>query len=373
MEALKPKQIVLLGIGHTHAHLVREWKQEPLPNAKLICVSDSSNAAYSGMLPGTLAGQYRPEQMLIDLPSFCRSANVELIVDAARSVDPAQKTVTTTSGQTLAYDLLSIGIGSKPIIQIPGADHPGFIPIKPMQTFLDRLSFRLAAIQSRDSPSITVVGGGLGGIEIAFCLERRLRRSGEPAFSIALIQRDEQIAAGLKTSTRKRIHQNLEQRGIEVLTSVAATAIEDDRLILSNGTSRSGDVVIWAAHAIAPEWVSGLPLEHDERGFLLTRPTLQTRDHDDIFVVGDTGTIAENPHPKAGVFAVRQGPVLWENIRRQLEGKPLEEFHPQREFLKLINLGSGEAIGEYRGWSFEGRWVWWMKDFIDRRFISQYQ
>jgi hypothetical protein len=54
------------------------------------------------------------------------------------------------------------------------------------------------------------------------------------------------------------------------------------------------------------------------------------------------------------------------------DGRPLRPYRPQTSFLRLINTGDGRAIGEYRGFTFEGRWCWWLKDWIDRRFIDQF-
>jgi NADH dehydrogenase FAD-containing subunit len=92
-----------------------------------------------------------------------------------------------------------------------------------------------------------------------------------------------------------------------------------------------------------------------------------------IFVVGDSGTIRESPTPKAGVYAVREGPILWKNLARRREGRPLVPYRPQRGFLKLLNTGDGGAIGEFDGLSFQGRWCWALKDFLDRRFGDQYR
>jgi hypothetical protein len=119
------------------------------------------------------------------------------------------------------------------------------------------------------------------------------------------------------------------------------------------------------------EVVSGLPL--DEEGFLLTEATLKTTADAPVFAVGDAGTIRNQPVPKAGVYAVRQGPVLWENLRRALRGEPLKPYRPQQRFLKLLNRGDGTALGEYGQTSFEGAWAWRLKDWIDVRFVEKYQ
>ncbi|NND97062.1 MAG: selenide, water dikinase SelD, partial [Pirellulaceae bacterium] len=115
----------------------------------------------------------------------------------------------------------------------------------------------------------------------------------------------------------------------------------------------------------------GLPL--DERGFLATDHTLRSISAAPIFAVGDTGTIVHESLPKAGVYAVRQGPVLWENIKRILDGDPLETYRPQRSFLKLLNTGDGRAIGQWKGFAWSGRSMMWLKEWIDGGFMEKYR
>ena len=134
------------------------------------------------------------------------------------------------------------------------------------------------------------------------------------------------------------------------------------------------DSLIWAVGAGSLDVFrdSGLPL--DEHGYVLTRPTLQTLGDDRVFAVGDCATLEDWPAtPKAGVYAVRQGPFIADNLRRVVAGRPLRRYRPQPDFLTLLNLGDGHALGAKWGTSFEGRWVMDLKDRIDRKFMRKFQ
>jgi sulfide:quinone oxidoreductase len=92
---------------------------------------------------------------------------------------------------------------------------------------------------------------------------------------------------------------------------------------------------------------------------------------DRLFAVGDCASLPGMP--KAGVYAVRGGRVLAENLGRRAQGRALRVYRPQRGFLSLLNFGDGTAAGAWRGIGFEGRWAMWLKDRIDRRYLEGYR
>ena len=136
---LASRRILLVGAGHTNLHIVRMWMQQPIVDASLTLISPFPCATYSGMLPGTLAGLYAPSDMEIDLHRLTRFAGVELIVDEAIAVDAVRKEVLFRERPPVTYDIASIGVGSVPLQIDRLKTHPGFVPIKPMFTALQRL------------------------------------------------------------------------------------------------------------------------------------------------------------------------------------------------------------------------------------------
>ncbi len=175
-------------------------------------------------------------------------------------------------------------------------------------------------------------------------------------------------------STIKKTAKLAVNRNIEIVTDARVCEVVRDHLRLADGRSIAFDIVIWATGAIGAPLLGQLGLENDDRGFLLTRPNLETTRLDRVFAVGDTGTIIGSQISKAGVYAVRQGPVLMKNIQRLVSGSSqLEDYHPQTDFLKLINLGNDQAIMEFKGRTFAGHWCWKLKNHIDVKFIRKYQ
>lgn len=383
MNATLPNQdIVLIGAGHTHCHIIRMWKMSAPRNVRLTCISDFSVATYSGMLPGTLAGLYDREQMQIDLVRLCAAAGVRFIKADVEGLDLARREVLLADRAALPYDVLSIGIGSVPsgLNEVADADDAESgerpIPIKPMQTFLARLDQRLrrAAEAAGDRAlRIAVVGGGVAGVEITLGLTPHVKNLLGTAPELVMIDRHEQLARGLSDKAVGRLGEELARREVEIILGQSVARVSKGAVQLNDGREVLADLVLWTTGAEAPPLLGKLGLPTDDWGFLLTEPTLQSVSGEPIFAVGDTGTIHNHSTPKAGVYAVRQGPVLWQNLNRRLNGLPLEEYKPQHGFLKLLSTGDGRAIADYKGFSATARWCWKLKDRIDRRFMEKYQ
>lgn len=377
MNSTLPKNdIVLLGVGHTNAHVLRMWRMSPLADARLTCVSNFPTTTYSGMLPGVLAEQYPQQRMEIDLVRLCSAANARLVIGHVTGMNLAEKQLLFDDRVPLPFDFLSIGMGSVPMTRGIDRTDRSTVTIKPMQTFLQRLEERLDAVaRNADGPiRIAIVGGGAGGLEVAFCLPPRLRTIlGHLPFHLTLIGATQQLIGGVTEKTSNVARKQLESRGVEILLGKKVVGVSGGTVTLEDQQQVQADVVIWATNAVGPSLVSKFGLATDDQGFLLTRPTLQTLENDAIFAVGDTGTIRGCETPKAGVYAVRQGSVLWDNLGRALRGEPLVEYVPQRNFLKLFNTGDERAIGEYQGFTFSGPSAWKLKNWIDGRFMDMYQ
>ncbi len=354
----------------------------PWPEARVTVVLDTPVAVYSGMVPGFVAGQYRASELEIDVVPLARLAGAEVILTPATGVDPASRRVRLDGRPPLAYDYVSFDIGST----VAGLDLPGVReraratrPISRLVREIGTLTESFLAHAAERPFEVVVAGGGAGGIELAFTVRERLlsaagRAGVERSLRVTLLQALPEILPGFPPSLAGRARRNAAARGISIVTDRMVAEVEDGRVRLEGGETVSVDSLIWAVGAGSLELFrdSGLPL--DERGFVLTRSTLQTLGDDRIFAVGDCATLEDWPAtPKAGVYAVRQGPFIADNLRRVVAGRPLRRYRPQSDFLTLLNLGDGKALGAKWGTSFEGRWVMTLKDRIDRKFMQKFQ
>ena len=331
------------------------------------------------MLPGLIAGHYQFDDAHIDTGPLARFAGARLYQDEAVDLDLAERRVICRHRPPVPYDLLSLNIGSTPNTAIvPGADEHA-IPVKPIDGFLRRFEALEARVLARKGRTrIALVGAGAGGVELLLSVRHRLLRDvavagHDPAgLSFALVTDAADILTSFPASFRARFRAILAERGIAVFAGDPVTRVEAGRLVLERSPPIDADEILWTTQAAPARWLArtGLPVE--PHGFLRVNDALRVVGRDDVFAAGDTMAFSERELPKSGVYAVRAGPVLADNIRRTLRGERLRPFRPQRRALYLVSTGERHALGTRNGLVVEGAWVWRWKDWIDRRFMARF-
>jgi selenide, water dikinase len=371
--------LVLIGGGHSHVIALRLWGMQPLPGVRLTLISDVAYAPYSGMLPGHLGGFYRFADCHIDLQALAQFAQAEFILDAAIGLDLTKNQVQCYQHEPLDFNWLSIDIGSTPATtNISGAQEYA-IAAKPVPQFLATWQQFLSQVDTSYQPiSVSIVGGGTGGVELALTLQVQLQQRSPAGATVHLFHRQSQLMNSYPDAVKLRFRQLLIDRGIQLHLNEAVTAIEPIKNSLKlvhcqSGLSMPCNQVIWVTQAAAPAWIRQSGLGTDDRGFILIKDTLQSVTHPHIFATGDIATIPQQPRPKAGVFAVRQGQPLFANLQRITKGQSLQPFLPQQHYLSLIGLGNQQAIATWGNiCTRPSRLLWWWKDQIDRNFMSQF-
>ncbi|MBD3618651.1 MAG: selenide, water dikinase SelD [Chromatiales bacterium] len=372
------KDIVLVGGGHAHVSVLRRFGMKPMPGVRLTVITRDIHTPYSGMLPGLVAGHYGWDDVHIDLGPLARFAGARLYHGEVAGLDLAQRVVQVPGRPPVHYDLLSINTGSRPrTIDVPGAlEHA--LPVKPIDQWLDNwqaLQERVRA--SRGAFRVVVVGGGAGGVELALATRHRLRgllrEQGEDASRLhyTLLTDGPEILPTHNPGVRRRFNRVLGERDIAVHAHSRVVAVEPDGVQVEGGGFHPADAVLWVTSAAAPQWPGQSGLAVDEQGFIRVDASLRSTSHPEVFAAGDVAALPD-PRPKSGVFAVRQGPVLTENLRRAVAGRPLKRYRPQKHFLGLISTGDQYAVASRGNWSWEGRLLWTWKDWIDRRFMQRF-
>lgn len=366
-----PPRLLLVGGGHAHVEVLRRFG-EHAPAATLTLVTPERDAAYSGMLPGLVAGHYEERATQIALDPLAAQARATVVRDRVAALDLAARVATLASGRTLAFDVVSLDVGSTPDASVPGAREHA-IAVKPVPAFLAawaRLREDAAAGRVR---TIAVVGGGAGGVEILLAMQWRLREAlGERAPRFALVTDQPHLLPQHAAPVRRMLGGVLAARGVAVHLGAPARAVEAGAVVVEGGKRIAAEAIVWATSAAAAPWLQQSGLAVDARGFVCVDAHLASLSHDFVFGAGDCVTLAANPHPKSGLYAVRHGPPLAANLRAALGGGAMTAYRPQARGLALIATGGRDAILSWGPFAARGAWVWRWKDGIDRRFLARY-
>ena len=373
------KDLVLMGGGHSHVIVLKKFAMKPLPGVRLTVIARDVHTPYSGMLPGYVAGHYDFDEVHIDLRPLCQFAGARLYHDTAIKIDTANKQVICQGRPAVPYDVLSINIGSTPSFDDINGAVDNTTPVKPINSFIDRWQRLVDRVLSSPGPHrIGVVGAGAGGMELLLAVQYRLdnllaeQGQSDDGLEFHLVSRSDHILPDFGSGVRRRFARHIGSRDIHLHNGAAVAEIAPGLLSIAGGNTIALDEILWVTAAGAPSWLGASGLDVDDAGFIQVRDTLQSTSHDDIFAAGDIAAVINHPRPKAGVFAVRQGPPLNDNLRRALVGQRTRSFAPQKKFLVLITTGDKNAVAAKWGWTAEGRWVWKWKDWIDQRFMRKF-
>ena len=373
------KDVVLVGAGHAHVTVLRMFGMTPQPGVRLTLISREVHTPYSGMLPGLIAGAYAFDDAHIDCGPLSAFAGARLYQSEVMGLDLVGKHVLCKGRPPVPYDVLSIDIGST-----PGSggvanmlDHA--VPVKPIDGFLRRFErVRDELRVSGGCADVVVVGGGAGGVELILALHRRLRadlaaEGIDPSrLTFTMVSGSPTLLPAMPARMGTHVKATMLARGIQVNCGARVTQLDGTKLHLADGRSIGADVVFWTTQAGPAAWLRETGLALDDEGFIRVGPTLQSVSHPDVFAAGDVAAMQASPRPKSGVFAVRQGKPLSENLRRFVSGKALLQHRPQRDAMYLLSTADDRAIGTRNGFVFEGAWVWRWKDRIDRRFMQMF-
>jgi selenide,water dikinase len=368
-------RLVLIGGGHSHVEVLRRFGTAPVPATELVLVSPYPDSPYSGMLPGWIAGHYTRDECHIDLEQLTRFANCRFVRSACNGINPEARLVFCENGSTLPYDVVSVDTGARsPAFDVPGAPEHA-LPVKPVEQFVpvwEEICKR--TVRGQAPRRIAVAGGGAGGVEMLLAMQVHLRWLAPAAeISFELVSDTASILVAHNSRVRTIFMRVLERRGVTLHLGRAVESVDSGRLRLRGGGSVEADAIVLATGASAPLWPRSVGLATDERGFMLVNQRLQSVSHPQVFAAGDMASIRHHPRPKSGVYAVRAGPPLAENLRRTLTGEQLIDWKPQKEALALISTGDRYAVASRGDLALEGKWVWRWKNWIDKRFVKRYE
>ncbi len=365
------KKLVFIGGGHAHMEILANMARMVARGYRVTLVAPAEYHYYSGMGPGMLGGTYLPGRIRFDTGKMVRKAGATFIRDYAVRIDPFKKRVHLRSGSFLDYHVLSCNVGSRvPLDLVKGARIPVF-GVKPIEKLV-RLQAEIIRRASARKIKIGIVGGGPSAAEIAGNIWQLATRRGARVPQITILA-GRRFLPAFREAARRRVLALMKKRNQRIVTGEYAATVAGNGVITESGRRLGFDLVILAT-GVRPSCLfkdSGLPVGPDQG--LLVNPFLQSPEFPEIFAAGDCIFFESRPLPKLGVYAVRQNPVLLNNVLAQSEGRPLQSFVPGKGHLLILNLGGGKGLLTKGRLTLGGKPAFIIKDFIDRRFVAKYK
>ncbi len=362
-------ELVLLGGGHAQVAVLRQFAMSPLRGLRLTLVTPETRTAYSGMLPGFVEGKWSERDFHIDLVRLAQMANARLILDRATGIDTAARKLHFLARPSVAYDILSINIGGQPDIDAIEGARGNVIPVKPINQFQQQLDRLFAGSPPR---RLAIIGGGAAGGELSLSLSRRwLSKYGQRP-QMALFTRSTRLLPNMCDAAATRLTAALRAVDCALHLGQPVTRITKKTLTLEDGSIHDFDACFLVSAVAPAALIADSGLATDDRGFIAVTPTLQSCSHQMVFASGDIASLYPEARPKAGVFAVRAGPVLGYNLRKYALGGRLREWRPQRRYLALIGTSDGSAIAVHGQFASKSRLWLYLKHWIDRRWMGKY-
>ncbi len=377
------KKLLLAGAGHAHIGMLRQISDASLDTSDIdIClVSEQTQTIYSGMLPGWMAGHYQLDDISIDTKSLCARAGVRFIQQAITQVHAASNTVVTdgndmsTGDETLAddkalaldYDVLSLNTGADTDIRWLESS-AGVIAIRPLSAFITHWQQILADAKQSDNYQLAIVGAGAAATELVMAAQVALQHINNN-HQVTLVC-GKQLLSGFNTRFQERVIRQLHRHGIKI---VYERAIDYRNGHLSTtDDSLPMNAVIAATGVVGAAWTTNTDLQTVDKGFVAVNNLQQSISHPNVFAVGDVATRVDKEVAHSGVHAVHGGAVEDDNLFAYLKGESMQEYQPKARTLYLLSCGDKYAIASWGDWSLQGRGLWYLKRYIDKRFVKSY-
>jgi NADH dehydrogenase FAD-containing subunit len=365
------KRLLLVGGGHAHLHLLERFHKIKLEGIEPILVSEHDIHYYSGMASGYVENIYTKEQASFDLAGMCERYGIEFIKETVTAIDPVNRKVRLRSGNEISFDILSLDTGSGLVGENIPCVKENAVFVKPLNN-LRIIKERVEKIYS-SSFRIVVVGAGAAGIEISLALRAGMKREGKFA-KIVIVERKNEILQGYDKKIVKAIWKKLAVNDIGMIVGEKIEAADKGRIFLTLGKEQAYDILVWATGPSANPMYKEAGLKTDKSGFVLVNKYLQALDYPYIFGAGDCVSFFDYDYvKKAGVYAVREAPYLYNNIVCFVENKQLIPYVPQKDYLSIISTGNRTGVMSLSGLVLSGRVPWMLKDKIDKRFVKKYK
>lgn len=366
------KELIFIGAGHAHLTAITNLSRLLGRGGHVTVISPGEYQYYSGMGPGMFSGIYGPQEVRFNVKRLTESRGGKFLDDFVVSVDADKRQLTLNSGNTVNYDVACFGIGSEIDTGPVDASYENVYKAKPVeQLFKARCKIIDTLKETGKELKIAIVGGGATGVELS-CNGWRIGQDLNKKLQITLITQGK-ILNRFSPGVRKKALKKMNKLGINVKEDLPVKSNTGKKLVLEDGSEVEFDFAFVTTGTRPPGLFTKSGLPTGEGGGLLVNKYLQSVRYPEIFGGGDCISFEPRTLDRVGVYAVRQNPILLDNLEAALASEPLTDFEPQATYLLILNMGDGTGIFNRKWLTFSGKFAFNLKNKIDKKFMDEFQ
>lgn len=357
--------LVLIGGGHSHLSVLMKLSKKPINGNRITLITNEIDTPYSGMIPGYIEGIYSWRDSHIDLYRLCLKLNVRFIHAEVERVSAYEKEIYFKDRPKIKFDVLSINTG----IQSNNREIKGAakycLPVKPISKLTNNFLNKITNFKS-----IAFIGGGAGSVELALAIKKRFLNINQD-IKITIITGKRGLLSTFPQKTKLTSLKTLEKFKIDIIEYKRVLEVKPKQIILSDKSLLKIDKAILSTNSMTPKWLAKSDILLTKDNYILVNKSFQTN-YKYVFASGDVIDFNNQNLKKAGVFAVRSGKPLAINIRKFILGKKLVEYKFNKNYLALIGTSKRSAIATKYNLTFNSRFFFYLKKYIDQNFIKKF-
>ena len=357
--------LVLIGGGHSHLSVLMKLSKRPINGNRITLITNEIDTPYSGMIPGYIEGIYSWRDSHIDLYRLCLKLNVRFIHAEVERVSAYEKEIYFKDRPKIKFDVLSINTG----IQSNNREIKGAakycLPVKPISKLANNFLNKITNFKS-----IAFIGGGAGSVELALAIKKRFLNINQD-IKITIITGKRGLLSTFPQKTKLTSLKTLEKFKIDIIEYKRVLEVKPKQIILSDKSMLKIDKAILSTNSMTPKWLAKSDILLTKDNYILVNKSFQTN-YKYVFASGDVIDFNNQNLKKAGVFAVRSGKPLAINIKQFILGKKLVEYKFNKNYLALIGTSKRSAIATKYNLTFNSRFFFYLKKYIDQNFIKKF-
>jgi len=370
--------VVIVGAGFGGLRAARALRTTPV---QVVLLDRNNYHLFQPLLYQVATAGLEPEQIAKPVRAILRGQrNFDFRMMEVSGVDFAQRRLETSAGP-LAYDFLVLAPGGETnFFGLEAMERHGFglkdipdaVAIRNhVLTCFEHAMLEPDPERRRAQLTFIVVGGGPTGVEMAGALSELIRlvlvkdypRLNIKDVRILLLEATDRLLAAMPERLREAAGRTLWRKWIEVRFNASVADFDGERVRLKSGEVIPAHTVVWAAGVRATALNERLGLPTGRQGRIPVEPTLQVREHPEVYIIGDAAYREENGEalPMVAPVAIQMGESVARNIARTLRGQALEPFR-YRDQGTLATIGRNAAVAHVFGLNWRGfpAWVMWL-------------